>query len=574
MDKLKEQLAPVIRQGFWVLTVLVTIGSLAIWWMASGKLVAEYQTASSKIESDAQRVTSVSSKMAEHPNLETHEQMQKLIKAREQEVLDAWTSVYKRQQEILLWPASLQEDFVREFKDLTPIELAVEFPTPEEKEKESTLLNRYRYYIPAVLPGIAEIAQTKWTADVEKSAGGGGMSGAEYDGGGSGGGPMMYGAGGVPEEGPLVKWETSSQQSLVTDLFPWNGGQPTTLDVLYSQENLWILRQLMQIIASVNGDAGQRFQAKIHEINRIAIGSSVKTTAGSISKPSSDLASGMGGDYMSMGGGDEYMGGDMSSGSMGMDSGMMAGGVALDPGDNRYVDTSGKPLLAATLRSALASKQPADAFMAVAKRVPVMMSFKMDQRAIPDLIAKCGSAQLMVEVKQVRILPSGTSSAAGAGGGDYGGGMESSSGMEGGGYGEGMDSGMGGMTPGPTGATKEQFPLDLDVEVYGIIYVYNPPIAENLGVEKVTEETVIEGQSVLDGSAVAPEAAPVNATPDATVPAGTTVVPAPARDALPTPAVPGAEVSPPAAEAVNAPPAAGASWLPRKRSLELPVRIS
>jgi len=576
MDQLKEKLEPVLRYLFWISAALVLMGSFAVWWLASGKMDTEFASAQSKIESDAQRVQGVQAKLSEHPNPLTAGEMDKLIKGREQEVLDAWTSVYKRQQDILVWPSSLQQDFVNEFKDLIPIETAVEFPTPEEKEKESTLLNRYRYYIKAVLPGIAEIAKTKWTAKIDGST-----TGASPYGGGSSGDPGFNasyggpggpgGVGGVmPEDGPLVKWETSSQETLMRDLFPWDGGQPTTLDVLYSQENLWILRQLLQIIADVNGNAGQKFQAKIHEINRIAIGSSVPPTAGSISKPSSGPAVGMGAEYGG-GGGSELGSSSYSSSSYGSrgpggESSFGAPGATTDPGDNRYVDATGMPLLAATLRSALISQQPGDAVVAVAKRIPVMMSFKMDQKSIPELIAKCGSAPLMVEVGQVRILPSGTSSSAGGSGGasSGGGGGPSGGSYGGGGYGgsggggrggsggEGYGGGAseyggegGGMT---ATAAKEQFPMDLDVEIYGTIYIYNPPQKENLGVDKVTEATVIEGQSVLDGRKVDLEPVPVAQPPDLVTPDA--VSPPPTGELTPE-ALP----APTAAQPVDAAPA-------------------
>ncbi len=119
--------------------------------MSSGKLIAEYTTASSKIESDASQITNVSSKLSTHPNPKSAEEMGKLIKSRTQEVLDAWTSVYERQKKIFVWPSELQEDFLSQFRDKTPIELTVQFPT--EPEVESSLRKRYELYIGEVLPG-------------------------------------------------------------------------------------------------------------------------------------------------------------------------------------------------------------------------------------------------------------------------------------------------------------------------------------------------------------------------------------------------------------------------------------
>jgi len=561
MDQLKEKLGPVAKHWFWIATGLVTLLSVGIWWVSSGKLLEEFEAARSQLDSDAQKITSVRSSLPTHPNDFSHREMEKLIESRTDSVMTAWTSVYERQQDILRWPVEeLKEDFVREFRDLIPIELEVEFPTAETDEVETSLRNRYRDYIGGVLPNIAEIAKTKWTADFDKPAAGGmGMYGGGY-GSGSGGGydtglsgdSGMYGTGGYDpaggmyggsgagvrrDEGPLVTWETSSQEKLLTDLFPWRGGQPTTLDVLYSQENLWILRQLMQIVAEVNGDAAQRFQAKIRGINSIAIGRSVPKTAGRISRPGTPGSRGMDSMGMGMGMGGEsgdpmmdmYGPGSDPYGGMGGESSMGGMGgtevVATDPGDNRYVDTQGVPLTASQLRTALSSNSPTDAFMAVAKRVPVMMSFKMDQRSVPELLAACGSAPLMVEVRQVRILTAAAAAASassmtGAMGGGYDsmasyGGDSTMSG--------GLDSGYGGSGYGTSGAGNaagEQFPFDLTVEVYGIIYIYNPPQADALGIEQVTEDTVVDGtineprRGELEPEAVVPDDV-------ATAPAGT-----------------------------------------------------
>lgn len=396
------------------------------------------------------------------------------------------------------------------------------------------------------------------------------------------------------DEGPLVTWDTASQEKLLTDLFPWRGGQPTTLDVLYSQENLWILRQLMQIIATVNGDAGQRFQAKIRGINRISIGRSVPTSAGTLSKPNKPGAAAggmggmdsmgggmeMGGDAMGDAGSDMYAGGGPEAGMM-SDSGMGgAAAAAVDPGDNRYVDTAGTPVTASQLRAALSSNSPTDAFMAVAKRVPVMLTLKMDQRSLPELLAVFGSVPLMVEVKHVRVLPaSGAGAMTGSGGtGDSMGGM---GGMDGMGAPGGMGAGLAGMDDGsggggyggaPTTGKADAFPLDMVIEVYGIIYIYNPPQADSLGIEKVDENTVVEGTALGEGrvdETVAADPVPV-VTPDAAVsqPAdNVTVDPAvPAQPAVPAvdPAVPENPAGVPSAPVVD--PSAGAG-LVRPRGL-------
>ncbi|ELP32987.1 hypothetical protein [Rhodopirellula baltica] len=521
MDQLKQSFAAAAKYGFWIGTGAITLGALVIWFMVTGALVEENNSRTSKIKSDVSAVSTLRSELSEHPNQISKAAMDLLVEGRQAEVLQVWQEVYDAQRDILVWPEEeLTTEFVDEFRDLTPIETHIAHPPEDGQEIPSSYRNLYAYYIKDVLPSIAEIAKAEWEAEF-RSAGAGGMDAMM-------GGPMdsmmsgMEGYGGMGrgpiniagvEDVPLVDWPVSSQSAIITELFPWQGRTPSTLEVYYSQENLWILRQLLAIVADVNGEAQQPFEAKIHVINHLSLGKKVKFTAGSIQKPGVAMTGGMGMDMgmdMGMGMGDDMYGG-MDSGDLygGMDSGMGTMSEAPDPVDNRYVDTAYEPIDGATLRSALESESPEDAPLKVAKRVPVMMSLQIDQRYIPDLLAACGSAPLMVEVKQVRILPkSAGSSAVGAMGGGMGGGMDS---MMGGGMdmdmGMGMDGGMGmgGMGMGMMGGgasqgPKEKFPLDVTVEVYGLIHIYNPPDEDKLGVEQVTEDTVLDGETMAQSA--------------------------------------------------------------------------
>ncbi len=170
--------------------------------MSSGKLIAEYTTASSKIESDATQITNVSSKLSTHPNPKSAEEMGKLIKSRTQEVLDAWTSVYERQKKIFVWPSELQEDFLSQFRDKTPIELTVQFPRSLRLKARS---GNVTSCISAKCCGIAEIAKTKWTASFEKTAGAGGMDASAY-GAPSGFDPTGQGQMNLPALSTTVRW--------------------------------------------------------------------------------------------------------------------------------------------------------------------------------------------------------------------------------------------------------------------------------------------------------------------------------------------------------------------------------
>lgn len=546
MDQLKEQLAVVVKYGFWIGSVIVLLVSTGIWWMSTSQLAEESAEQTSRIKSAIQTVSSIQMELPEHPNELSHTEMAQLIEARQDEVLQSWETLFNRQKDILVWPVeALREDFVREYRGKVPIEVHVEHPTLEGDELETSLRSRYERYIKNALPEIAEAGGAKWKAPFEAVAAMGGM--------GPMASPRMGETTSITGEtgGPLVQWATSSQASLLSDLFPWrNKALPTTLEIYYSQENLWVLRQLMEIVADVNGAAKQPYQAKIREIMRLGIGKSVNFDAGNIAKPGSSYASGgMGG----MGMGDMMMDDMMGMDGMGMDDMMMGSGTDVegpDPAENRYVNEALEPIPGADLRTALESNQPSDVALAIAKRVPVVMSLKMDQRAVPELLAACGTAKLMVEVKQTRILPKDTAVGGGSMGG-MGGGMEDMGmgGMDEMGMG-GMDEmgmgGMGGMGMGGMGSFQDkpvdEFPLDMLVEVYGLIYIYNPPDRAKLGMEQVNTETVDEVVQTINGenksSTTAPAASGTN------VP-GTTTQPA-ADPGATLPADPNAPVNPPA----------------------------
>jgi hypothetical protein len=153
------------------------------------------------------------------------------------------------------------------------------------------------------------------------------------------------------------------------------------------------------------------------------------------------------------------------------------------------------------------------------------MRFKMDQRKLNRLLTECGNADLLLEIRQVRINtdPHGNADLGGmmGGGGRPGPQMGGMAGLPGLGSPDGgmEGSGSGGGTgPAIVGTSKS---YDLPVEVYGIVYLFNPVDMNKLGIEKVTAETQIENVGRVsaaestgletDQSASAEEGAPASA---------------------------------------------------------------
>ena len=178
MDQLKTQLAVVMKYGFWISSGLVLLVSLAIWFLTTSKLADENQKQTSKITSAIQTVSSVQQELPTLPNQHSHDEMEKLIEQRQDQVLQSWTRLYDRQRQLLTWPVDeLKADFVKEFEDLDndgkrpdlPFEVYINFPTDPANEKEITLLTRYQRYIKNSLPDIAKIANSEWTAEFDRA---------------------------------------------------------------------------------------------------------------------------------------------------------------------------------------------------------------------------------------------------------------------------------------------------------------------------------------------------------------------------------------------------------------------
>jgi hypothetical protein len=204
--------------------------------------------------------------------------------------------------------------------------------------------------------------------------------------------------------------------------------------------------------------------------------------------------------------------------------GGMGGATAdVDPLENRYVDVDLNPVQAETARQALTVATATDAILAVAKRMPVRLQLQVDIRRLNRLLAECGNANLPLEIRQVRINPP----AGGAGGGGMGGGMGGGGGMpmmgnmgagaggapppmggEGGMMGGGAMGGgamggmMGGMGRGRVATIAAQS-YDVNVELFGLVYIYNPPNQSKLG----TGQTAGIAAPVPSKSAVAAAAA-------------------------------------------------------------------
>lgn len=610
MDQLKTQLALIKQHSFWVMCLGILGVSLGSWWVSTAKLQKEQSDQVGKIKTNFSGLDSVTG-TAEHPNESVIKGMDALNQSYAQEVLKGWQLQYDQQAGVLVWPASFEKTGFRAFVDkLRPIEKIAVTGTGQVGFKDDLprdYREEYRNFMEDELPMLAETIKARWVVSTlggDPAGGGPPGAGGGFAGAAPGGG---YAAGGAidPTTGqPLlvddsvVLWNSSNQQEILATHFGFTMRQtlPTTLEVLYAQEDYWVLDNIMQIIRATNKvtnskgeleDATARHDAVIKYIDFVRIGRSAYGLAGQVQPIGRGMA-GAGGEMAggAMPGGEgsaaatapasdtagatTMPGGGTGEGGMGGMEQMMA----RDPAVNRYVDDKYAPLPPERLRAALKSTTPEDALLAVAKRMPVRIRVIIDQRKLNVLLAECGNSKLPVEVRQVRInrqaaaagaaggmsggyagggegggmpMPGGfggggssfgggggfgTGSSDGGGGGfggggmpggGFGGGMPMPGGMpggggyagssgEGGGYGLGGMGGMGAKRGMIAGSVTEDANVDpnlIPVELYGIVYIYNPANKDQLNVGPPAD-----GAPPADAGAT-PAPAPAEAAPPA-----------------------------------------------------------
>ena len=556
MEKLQPFLLGLKKHYFWVINGLMTILFLIAWLVSTNDLQGRYSSRVGQIKSSFSKNDAIRG-IENHPNENSNVKMDEEIQAKIAEVEQAWQYQYEYQKGVLVWPQSMENEFLSQVQSLTPIEKSVKFPVEEEQELDARWRDYYRLYIGRELPKMADLVDAYWAPQV--------LGREEPD----------------EERTYTVDWNSGNQQMLQSQRFSsagWGSANPSILNILYAQEDLWVLRQIMEIIKDTNGTVDARYKARIKRIDSLTLGKDVTrvglsgfvkklTLAGPEAGEGGGMG-GMGGMMNEMGGGDSGRGGGGAMGKMaaqnsgfgGASGGGGRGGAggsggaakkeSLDPAENRYVDEKLAGVPAKKLRTLN------DADLIVAKRLPVRLVVLMDQRQINRFIADCGNAKLPLEIRQVRLPQSGGGGGAGGGMGGMGGGM---GGMGGGmgGMGGGMGGGGGGMggmggagggmggagggmggagggmggaggmagmagaaggmagAAGGGGAAPQGLsegdisPYDMTVEFYGIVYLYNPPDAEALG--KAAEQEALADSTPADGAPA--DGAPADGAP-------------------------------------------------------------
>ena len=495
---------------FWGVSGVVVLTISIMWFLAISSLNEERTNNENRIRSKFSNLNQITENQ-NHPNGKFDDGMTVIMNTVKNDIHKTWQDKYNVQKQSLNWPVGpgqLDRITANYFEPLAPIELRVEMDGVINKLNNSVKTeisriarSKYQDFTAKYLPSLADVVDARWGPEPNANNSFGG-TGAVEDGGDAQAGSEH-----------LVVWKESNQKAL-TSRFAWVGTVPTTLEILYAQEDLWVLNQWLKIIADMNKTADAAYNAKVTDIIGIDLaknGAFIGPTGVDLAKESllsggkvAGGESGMGGDMDGMGGMDGMMSGmggmmgggeDGEEGGSGNEGGSETGGgeagvsgtaeSTADPGDLRYVDDTYKPLAISELRAALnvtAESRNTRPTLAIAKRYPTRIRLTMDLRFLHQFLAACGNAELSIEVLQVRInAPSGMNK----GGGDSGAMGGAMGGMEG-----GMDEGdmgsMGGAMGGMGGGAVISAPTmqyHVEVEIYGIVHIYNPVNLAALGID-------------------------------------------------------------------------------------------
>lgn len=505
MEDLKRYLNEAAKHSFWIISGLILLLASIVFYLTKSSLDQAITTRIGSLESSFSKINQVKSKVSTHPNDASHKEMEKRLDGLKRDVEQAWTFQYERQKEFLTWPkeAFSQAKTHEIFDSLRPFEKRVPFPLPEKAPEplgQITLNDRdvYRKYIAPEFEKLSGRIGSSWKFKLDSAAmnpAAGGFSPPMGTGSFAppGMGGTTAGAALAGDLRDLVRWSEASQKELATAVLPWFGQPkpPTIHEIYYAQEDIWLLRGIMDIIAQTNIEAKENFQAVVKEIEWIRMGSKASRDAGALY--ATQAAAGGGSMMPGMGGGGPP-GGYSGGGSGGPPAGYGAGGpgggkggdlgaaraaVRVDPADGRYVDMNFKPLTGAQLRAAMNLQSANDAVNAVAKRIPIRLRLKVDETQIGRLITECGNGKMMLEVLQVRYNTDPAPAVA-AGGGGGGGLMEGGAKPSFGGAGgmgmmseEGTSGGGGGGLLGAAAAVDDKG--EVAIEIFGLIYLFNPP---------------------------------------------------------------------------------------------------
>jgi hypothetical protein len=508
MEKLNKVLAILTKYQFWVTFVIMVLVAIGCWWMATSGLAKQFSDRKTKLEGGFRSIVIPQNQ----PNSGVIDKIRQQQEALKRSVFEAWTILYNQQKSQNPLPKVLGEDFELQFENLKP-----------KQELAHTYLEMYQNFIKLHLPTLKLLVDARRPSERKEGSNEAGAGGAGFERRptralGTGGVGLGSRAAGAEEELiGTVEWKESDYLAL-EERFTWKEA-PSTLAVVLAQENLWVYEALLRVIKNTNEGATGYTTAAVKRIDALEIGDAAAKAWRDAQASIFKTGTGTGGEGRGMGRVASLGGrGDMRDGRGGDQEKQQ---ILIE---GRYVDDKGQPL-SYEPESPYYAKHPNDQF----KMMPIRMMLLMDQRRLPKLLVACANSSMPIEVKRVRILKSqgGTIELGGmtaspggaASGGRTAMGMGSQAGSQADFYrrsNQGRpDRGRGAGGEQDFSENLEAGPLDVPVEIHGVIYIYNSPERDTLS----TSAAAAEQPTDAAGSSGAMPAAPSGGVPGGAPPA-------------------------------------------------------
>jgi hypothetical protein len=422
---------------FWVLCGGSLVAGLVCAILGTHALKSDYNKNLSAVNRLHQDVASVS-RVNPHPTRVTNEEHQKATEEYALDVYKTWEFQYAKQKKNqLVWPPALGEDF---------IELVHSFPPAERIRSKSeyvipnAMVSRYVNYIGNEIEKLPSIVGDQWV--VGKSSG---SRSDEKD----------------KDRKALCFWKVDDQDRAFKRLAI--RGTPSTWDVLYKQEDLWVYQALLTVISHTNTAAGattvdDNHRAAVQSIDEMKIAKDVSSTnqsrgfkqfEGQASAPRGAASGDLGEKPFVADQGDRAGDSSRGSGKLGDEDNYLL------PIDGRYVDADGRPIRGTALVSLRDDE---------IKRLPIYMKLEVHQDHLDRLLIECANSPLTVDVQQLSFAapivttPVAEREVVAA---------EPDRAGE-----EGKD---GKKMPGPQPSS-----VYVTVEIHGIVYIFNPPDRKKL----------------------------------------------------------------------------------------------
>jgi hypothetical protein len=482
MDKFNKFLAVLKKYQFWILCGVVLVAVIVCWWMATIGLASRFADRKTKLTGAFKSVVVPT----DHPNQGVIEQIHNRHKILEKGVRDAWDILYRQQKEKNLLPPVLSKDFKRQFENLKP-----------KEELWNKYRIEYRDFIKEYLPTLLEKVDARRPAkeNAERAAGGAADAALRGDdragrpragrGGRAAGETSGSDTGAVDERIGVVDWNPSDYNALERG-FEWQG-TPSTLAVLMAQEDLWVYEALLRVISNANEGATGYATAAVKQIDALQIGKEAARAWRSAEETifragqATDAAGGRGEAAPSRGAAEAPPPTEGDEAAAGPSAEEQSRQRLME---QRYVDDQGQPV-------PYTPEYPYAQHFAEFKMMPIYMKLVIDQRRLSKLLVECANSNMPIEVRRVRILKSAggalnlASQASDMGAGERGSAREASS------RGSTRTPATGAGGSGDA-ASEETGLFDMPVEIYGLIYIYNPPNREEPAADAASTEKTTE----------------------------------------------------------------------------------